>query len=185
MLVCSQCQFENPDNHKFCQKCGAPLDSLALEPEKSTVVVAPGLEQWLAVLCLTAPPKPLVMTSSSVTQAMPAAVGREVGEYLDPGDRYQLLEPLPDVSATVAATLEINVRVIDRRAHQPSYLEQLDQAIAGLPVGSSEALSGTAELNDPLSLAAGCVPSDINQVPKTAKTYLDLQDELYPAMPQL
>ncbi|MGB3517929.1 MAG: serine/threonine phosphatase [Elainellaceae cyanobacterium] len=190
MLVCSQCQFENPDNHKFCQKCGAPLDALALELETSKADVAlsdvsPALEQWLAVLCLTAPPKPPVMTSSSVTQAMPAAVGREVGEYLDPGDRYQLLEPLPDVSATVAATLEINVRVIDRRAHQPSYLEQLDQAIAGLPVGSSEAISGTAELDDPLSLAAGCVPLEINQVPKTAKTYLDLQDELYPAMPQL
>jgi len=25
MLVCPQCQFENPNNHKFCQKCGASL----------------------------------------------------------------------------------------------------------------------------------------------------------------
>lgn len=25
MLVCPQCQFENPDTHKFCQKCGLSL----------------------------------------------------------------------------------------------------------------------------------------------------------------
>ncbi len=25
MLVCPQCKFENPNNHKFCQKCGASL----------------------------------------------------------------------------------------------------------------------------------------------------------------
>ncbi|HEY9817299.1 MAG TPA: zinc-ribbon domain-containing protein, partial [Candidatus Obscuribacterales bacterium] len=190
MLVCSQCQFENPDNHKFCQKCGAPLDGLALDLEKSTADVAlsdvsPALEQWLAVLCLTAPPKPLVMTQSSVTQPMPAAVGREVGEYLDPGDRYQLLEPLPDLSAAVASTLEINVRVIDRRANQPSYLEQLDQSIAGLPVGMSESIASPSEREVSLGLNSGCVPPDISQVPKTAGAYLDLQDELYPAMPQL
>ncbi len=25
MLICPQCQFENPDQHKFCQKCGTSL----------------------------------------------------------------------------------------------------------------------------------------------------------------
>ena len=25
MLICPQCELENPDNHKYCQKCGLSL----------------------------------------------------------------------------------------------------------------------------------------------------------------
>lgn len=25
MLICYECQFENPSNHKFCQSCGSVL----------------------------------------------------------------------------------------------------------------------------------------------------------------
>jgi protein phosphatase len=205
MIVCSQCQFENPDNHKFCQQCGAPLTNLAPDalpdddprslpdpspqeqpmveqvvPEQAVpepVLDQPPLEQWLAVLCFSAPPKPTVMTSSSVTQPMPAAVMREVGEFLDPGDRYQLLEPLPDLSATVAPTLEINVRVVDRQANQPSYLDRLAQM--------DEPGTVDPAVDPSLALLLSELPATICQIPSQAEAYIMLQDEHYPAMPQI
>lgn len=183
MLVCSQCQFENPANHKFCQKCGAPLSAAGVPEQSSEIGTQPASvteTQWLAVLCLSAPPKVSEASSSSVTQPLPTPHGQDPGDYLDPGDRYQLVDPLPDLSSTVASTLEIDVRVVDRRPHQPSYFEQIEQAIAGNAASLSD--SRLSE-ND---WAAMCdLPKEISQVPDTANVYLALQDELYPAMPQI
>ncbi len=183
MIICSQCQFENPDNHKFCQNCGAPLSSTDVvepspEPGNSPLVTD---RQWLAVLCLSAPLKLDAASSSSPTQPIPTPHGQNPGDYLDPGDRYQLIDPLPDLSATVASTLEIDVRVVDRRPNQPSYFEQIEQAIAG---DASSSLPDT-KLSQNDWVERCDLPSDISQVPDTANVYLALQDELYPAMPQI
>jgi protein phosphatase len=77
--------------------------------------------------------------------------------------------------------LEIDVRVVDRRPNQPSYFEQIEQAIAG---DAAAALSDTKLTQT--DWAALCdLPKDISQVPDTADVYLALQDEMYPAMPQI
>lgn len=169
MLVCSQCQFQNPATHRFCQKCGAPLGAIAAEPASASGGGGLGADmQWLAVLCLSpSNPSP---SNAGEELPIPSSVSLEAGQYLDPGDRYQLLEPLPDVSATVASTLEINVRVIDRRPNQPSYFEQIEQAEDEAP--------------DALPAPGNC-PTTLTNVPEIAEIYLTLQDELYPAMPQL
>jgi protein phosphatase len=62
MLVCPNCQFENPDDHRFCQKCGASLTDRACEScgavsrlgiEFCPVCQAPFGDVWLAVVQAT------------------------------------------------------------------------------------------------------------------------------------
>ncbi|XDE64313.1 zinc ribbon domain-containing protein [Arthrospira platensis BEA 1257B] len=45
MLVCPQCQFENPDHHKFCQSCGTSLSFLFC-PQCSCEVSLDQLNCW-------------------------------------------------------------------------------------------------------------------------------------------
>jgi serine/threonine-protein kinase len=39
MMKCPECQFENPDNTRFCAKCAAPLHSsgdISVSPAKAS-----------------------------------------------------------------------------------------------------------------------------------------------------
>lgn len=60
MLVCPQCQFENPTTNRFCQRCGSPLKPLQALLVKGTLAAgtqaaaasdapttAPALKDWL------------------------------------------------------------------------------------------------------------------------------------------
>ena len=69
MLICPQCQFENPDANKFCQQCGTSLTHKTC-PDCSTSVVY-GAENcpscgtytgtaWLAIVRKTTPPIPVI-----------------------------------------------------------------------------------------------------------------------------
>src|SRR5512141_957365 len=109
MLVCPQCQFENPDSNKFCQTCGTSLTQIscaecgALVPTTLEHCPQCGADSgviWRAVLSPIALELPLGITPYS---------GEAADCYLDSSHRYQLLDALP-VEANNSTT---EVRVLD------------------------------------------------------------------------
>ena len=113
MLICPQCQFENPNSNNFCQHCGTSLSHLVCpkcgkdvalsEKECQNCGTVTG-KVWWAIIW--APPAPLLPQSE---------------KYLDKERRYQLLEPLP-LKENTAATTEVQVKVLDCEPFQPSPL---------------------------------------------------------------
>ncbi|MDP5016720.1 MAG: zinc ribbon domain-containing protein, partial [Dolichospermum sp.] len=124
MLICPQCKFENPDSNKFCQSCGTSL-AHKICPECSADVA---LNARFCHKC-SAECGPIWWTI--ITQALPIVVSAtaETGEliqnpenenivngdndsspflkfaidsYLDPQQRYRLLESLPTPEVTAA-----------------------------------------------------------------------------------
>ncbi|HEY9908062.1 MAG TPA: zinc ribbon domain-containing protein, partial [Thermosynechococcaceae cyanobacterium] len=100
MLVCPQCQFENPDTNKFCQECGTSLTQNVC-PECASLVpfhsvhcqvcdTVAGVIWWaIRVEDNTSQPS---LTPSGLNPS-----GEEGAEltYLDAQQRYQVLEVLP------------------------------------------------------------------------------------------
>lgn len=199
MVVCPQCQFENPNLNKFCQRCGtsltqkhcpecgttvplntlqchncgtvtgtvylavvipsssaiAPaenspeslnndhlqgantssespsessLDRIDTEPHTPEELQTPELTKSQAqpledifsqtdLEAITIPPEDALSTP----QEPPPSLEQPVGAYLDPQDRYQLLDPLPDLKAGETVT----VRVLDTQPLQVSPLKAL------------------------------------------------------------
>ncbi|MEO1400029.1 MAG: serine/threonine phosphatase [Cyanobacteria bacterium J06635_1] len=105
MVVCSQCQFENPSNHKFCQQCGTSLKTL-----RALLICSPmPVEQE--------GPKQTDAGTAPVTEAPLNKTLGEItlnqGSYLDPEERYQLLGDV-DLSALSAEAL-----VLDTQPERP------------------------------------------------------------------
>ncbi|KAM3098982.1 serine/threonine phosphatase [Phormidesmis sp. 146-12] len=107
MLVCPQCQFENPHTNKFCQECGSSLTEKAcptcgmivsLSDQRCLKCGTVTGTLWWAILS-----NPLDQTRQS--------------DYLDVDRRYQILEPLPDAPSAV--------KVLDLQPLQLSPLETL------------------------------------------------------------
>ncbi|HEY9806435.1 MAG TPA: zinc ribbon domain-containing protein, partial [Candidatus Obscuribacterales bacterium] len=95
MLVCPQCQFENPDSNNFCQKCGTSLtqktcpecgSAVAFDAKQCKSCGTTTATVWQAIVCGQTTAKPEDASAWG---------------YLDAKQRYQLLEPwpLPDDSA--------------------------------------------------------------------------------------
>lgn len=109
MLICPQCQFENPNPNKFCQRCGTSLTqkvcaecgtNVALSREQCPNCGAKTGTVWWAII------------SRDLSTFLP-------GPYLDQEQRYQLLEPLPPPQEIT----EVQVRVLDCQPFQLSPLE--------------------------------------------------------------
>jgi protein phosphatase len=91
MLVCPHCQSENPNNHRFCQKCGV---SLVDQP-------CPNCETRVAFSAATCPNcgvatgvrwRIIIAEPYSESSSEDSAVKtREYGKYIDVGQRYLLL----------------------------------------------------------------------------------------------
>lgn len=125
MLICPQCKSENPDNNKFCQKCGTSL-SHKICPQCSSKVAfsqnscdncgtKTGLVWW-AIISKTQeqiPGSTTVEANSDVSNS-PLTVGL----YIDDQQRYQVLEPLPP-----PAPKEIQCKVLDCQPLQISLLK--------------------------------------------------------------
>ncbi|MBD1910336.1 MULTISPECIES: serine/threonine phosphatase [unclassified Leptolyngbya] len=161
MLVCLECQFENPDNNRFCQKCGTSLTERKCLSCGAMVPVD-----------LEACPKCHAVTGTfwrAVVQSRNNAVQSEGqsdsfprAEYLDKEQRYQLLEPLP--VATIG-TVGADVRVLDCQPLRPSRLDLLckeqDLPTEGVSTSTSEEYP----------------------IPTIALDYLELEQQLYPSLP--
>ncbi len=163
MLICPQCQFENPNTNKYCQRCGTSLTQKVCPKCGSNVArnaiscsncgTETGTFWWAIVTPLT--PGTPVNGATSQEDIPEVQVELALNEqssplqsekaYLDAQQRYQLLEPLPPLST------EVEVRVLDCQPLQLSLLKS--QLLAG-----SESLMGMT-------------------IPAIAKAYLALQSQ--------
>lgn len=158
MLICPQCEFENPHANKFCQNCGASL-SHKVCPECGTEVPVNaqhchncGVETgtvWRAIIgTLEAQQEKMELSTSFVLS----------GSYLDKEQRYQVLEVLS------TAKDEVSARVLDCQPYQVSPIE----AILAHQQGG---------------LVSPAVEAD--SIPSLAKAYMVLQAQKHPQFPQI
>jgi protein phosphatase len=188
MLVCPNCQFENPNTNKFCQECGtaltqntcpncgsmAPFDALHCQECGAIAGVV-----WWAVIV----EDPTLSQGSGEAWALTPTAhnGNQTGtdSYLDQQHRYQLLEFLPPIEPGMR---ERQVRVLDCQpfqlsllealAHKVSEFSEVEIAHAGDEGGVAGAASGVRSLQ---SLA----------VPSIAQPYLAFRSSLVPAVPAI
>jgi protein phosphatase len=174
MLVCPHCQFENPDQNRFCQKCGTSLterpcpacDSMVpLSIQQCPQCGTATATRWQALVLPAAQKKPEAATVPplATSPAEGETVGRSVPDpqFLDANSRYQLTEALP----TAITTTGVTVCVIDCQPLAPSMLNLGHQPPDGTRVQEGDSA-------DP-------------EVPAIAHTYLELQQELFSAIPEL
>jgi protein phosphatase len=188
MLVCPHCQSENPDTHRFCQKCGESLTettcsicgkAVSFEAEFCPNCSAATGTIWRAILTpaqssfqpseVAVPPKgfsngfPENFPKNFPSSAAPIAIS---GKYLEAQQRYQLLDSLSGLSDELSSALmtnpslppEIEVRVLDRYPLQSSPLETLHHPDAHFDASAAV------------------------EIPASAQPYLDLQEQ-HPSLP--
>ncbi|QIR39100.1 serine/threonine phosphatase [Tolypothrix sp. PCC 7910] len=188
MLICPQCKFENLNSNKFCQNCGTSLTHKVC-PECSTSVPINALNcpncgtecgtVWWAIIAKAATAEAEITTQNSTeneaaekdteeavisaVSPMPTSPQLTVGSYLDLEQRYQLLEPLPNLE-TLPINAETCIKVLDCQPYQISPLEAiLGNWQKGLVTPSVEA-SG---------------------IPHLAKPYIALQSQGNPGIPPI
>ena len=135
MLICPQCQFENPNTNKFCQSCGTSLEhkichncgvSIPLQAERCKDCGASVRSVFWGIISQEQTKKK--PKSSPKTQAV-KVVGASLDsslKYLDPNQRYYLdiSEDKPlELPETSSPTNELfQGKVIDCQPLQKSYL---------------------------------------------------------------
>lgn len=199
MLVCPNCQFENPNTNKFCQECGTSLTQ-NICPECGSMVSFDALHCqecgavagviWWAIL-LESQGRASTATASSSERLNPrprgandsnAAGAQSIADaYLDFQQRYQLLEFLPPASA---ASPERQVRVLDCQPFQLSLLEALAQKVGEFSSPDPAQLEGAAGSADANS-AAGMSAMQALAVPAIAQPYIALRSSLFQAVPAI
>ena len=182
MLICPECQFENPDTHNFCQSCGASLSHKSC-PDCGTNVpfdaqncsncgAFTGTVWWALVVGDPSTSNQLdeaialLDRRPSTEESAPVApLGEDsLVKYLDARHRYELLEPLKPLKT---ATAEFEAMVLDRRPLQISMLSALQHQAAGDDVAEIPEMSRFSSL----------------AIPKIAQLYLELQSQLYHTLP--
>ncbi len=179
MLICPQCKFENPDHNKFCQSCGTSLAhkicvqcsaNIALDAQYCHKCDAECVPIWWAIISQALPIEVSAVAETGeliqnpenenivngVSDSSPF-LKFAIDSYLDPQQRYRVLESLvtPEL---IAANLEVKVRVLDCQPYQVSPIE---------------ASFGHETKIDP------------NTIPDFAKVYLELREEMHPAIPKI
>ena len=177
MLICPQCQFENPNTNKFCQNCGSSLTSIVCSECKTNVPLSEercqncGAETgtvWQAIILKQSyekafEEKPISgveaseqegIGSNQILENNTSVMPSSSRAYLDQEQRYQLLEPLPSLKE-IAATSVAQVRVLDCKPLQLSPLEVNADSVMTM------------------------------EIPAIAKTYLTLQSQFYEALPAI
>lgn len=195
MLVCPQCQFENPNTNKFCQECGTsltqntclecgslvPFDTVQCQ-ECSEIA---GVIWW--ALIVGKPRQVSDDSSNTVKAAAPTdvavAIGNQTPTFLDRCQRYRLLEHLPSPDADKHET---HVRVLDCQPFQMSLLEALAKQGAEDPTAppQSESPSGASSEGASAILPGDRIPSvQAMAVPAIAQPYLTLGSKFHQALP--
>lgn len=191
MLICPQCQFENPNTNKFCQRCGTSLTQkvcpdcgtyVALNAKNCHNCGATTGTFWWAIIAKEGTENggwayqpavdgeqegdisPAAISPSFLSTQLPA------GAYLDSQQRYQLLDSLPPL-ATAATPVEANVRVLDC---QPFQLSPLLAILANRP---DDAAMSSGEVSNDFQIAVA--------IPDLAKAYVALESQFNEAIPAL
>jgi protein phosphatase len=172
MLICPHCQFENPNDNKFCQNCGTSLThracykcgyEVSLDTQHCQNCGAECGTIWWAIITQETPV--IVSEFGNALTQMQGNINSQpqsaVGSFLDREQRYQLLAPLPS-REVMATNTELKVRVLDCQPYQISPIE----AMLG---------------NQPDGLI---VPSlSVIGIPNLAKAYVVLQPETPSVIP--
>ncbi|MFM2063076.1 MAG: hypothetical protein RLZZ507_2746 [Cyanobacteriota bacterium] len=173
MLICPHCQFENPNDNKFCQSCGTSLTHRTCHECGAEVLLNTQYCQgcgaecgtiWWAIISLeTSVPVSEVEDEKLIQTRISKNSHAQftVGSFLDRGQRYQLLEPLPEAEV-IAANRSVKVRVLDC---QPFHISPIEAMLENPPQGL-------------------IVPSvSVIGIPSLAQAYVALQQEMPPAIP--
>jgi protein phosphatase len=178
MLVCPQCQFENPTANNFCQKCGTSLTHNTC-PECNSLVefdqincqtcgAVSGVVWWVVIS-----PDPFAETHSDKSE-IPLATGSN--GFLDIQQRYQLLQALPPPDAQGDQELP----VLDCQPFQLSLLETLI-----LPKQLSDEPGNEALGLDDLELEDWAASLEALEMPVIVQPYIALRNEFYTALPAI
>ncbi|AFZ56943.1 serine/threonine phosphatase [Anabaena cylindrica FACHB-243] len=173
MLICPHCEFENPNDNKFCQKCGTSLIHRTCHQCSADVLLDMQYCQncgaecgtiWWAIITQETSVAVSEVEDGKLTQHQGSTSSQPqfaVGSFLDRGQRYQLLEPLPSPEV-FAANTEVKVRVLDCQPYQISPIEAvLDNGPQGLIVPSVSVIG----------------------IPPLAQAYVTLQPDRPPGIP--
>jgi protein phosphatase len=174
MLICPQCQFANPNTNKFCQGCGTAL-TYKVCPECDTNVALneqhcpncgarTGTVWWAIITGVRSEERGAWedgeigtmgdgVTPSPSHSLTPSSLAE--GAFLDPQQRYELLEPLKKFGSENVVLKEAQVRVLDTQPFQLSLL------------------------------AAGADLIMEQAIPAIAKTYIALQSSLDQHLPTI
>jgi protein phosphatase len=179
MFVCPQCQFENPDDHKFCQKCGASLTEktcpacetlVAFDQRQCPTCGEVTGQIWRAIVTFAS--SPASMSSPSIQ------LFSEV--YLDAQQRYKLLEPLP---APTTTSEDVELSVIDCQPFQSSLLEAWTSSIYPQDQPLETLEGGSVYQSDPANSDSANSDPGL-EMPEIANIYLKLQ-RCSAALPQI
>lgn len=161
MFACPHCQFENPVQNRFCQRCGHPLKGLRVivtptfQPPEEGInpVREPSSEGTTRMLSRleTAPSRPPLPLSELLIDNL----------YLPPGRRYQLRYSADTMQ--ILTKDEIELDILDCQPADESPVKSLLEPNAA-------------------SLAHGS-PADV--LPSQAFPYWQLQEQFFPVIPEL
>jgi len=163
MLICPECQSENPSDNKYCQECGASLTTrqcpdcrteVALDAKQCHNCGADVAIRWWAV----------------VTHENPDCLANAdylATDFLDANRRYQILSIVSPSSAELPI---VQLQLLDCNPFQMSELEILFSRQSEAQNLSSKSEPWTRETQE--------------TIPSTAQPYLDL-NHLDPALPAI
>jgi protein phosphatase len=205
MLICPQCQFENPNTNKFCQRCGTSLTQKVC-PECGTLVAASeklchncGARTgtvWLAIVTPQPPYQPPVAQPELGTAIRAQGklevddetltVVEEAGGLLTAADGKQL-------HLSVGTYLDRNQRyqVIELLAPTPENTANQEVTAKVLdcePFQMSPLMAMLANQNNTVVADPGKANGDAMMsigIPQVAQAYVDLQSKCYEAIPQI
>ncbi|MBF2034203.1 MAG: serine/threonine phosphatase [Leptolyngbyaceae cyanobacterium T60_A2020_046] len=133
MLVCPECQFENPVHNRFCQRCGSPLKTLqAVIMQRHRSAVA---EEGAPELPVSVEP-PAAETIGDLLIK---------GRFLDESGRYQVWSTV-DLSEPIGD--DLTLRVIDCNPSEPPPLHDAEATLTQSPAALPDAAQAYLKLQD-------------------------------------
>ncbi|MBE9102955.1 serine/threonine phosphatase [Vacuolonema iberomarrocanum] len=212
MLVCPKCQFENPDDNRFCQKCGTSLTECACEScgamvpfgtEFCPTCQAPFGDVWLAIVQATDGTVPKqVETDKAASSVKPSTVSsssslatRKDKDSVDPLCSEPGKGVTIDASAasTSSPAKEVSYGYLDRQQRY-RLLDALSEEQVATTGASVRVLDCQPLRPSQLDLLAQTQdfgePEEAGlpeflQLPAIALDYLELEPPLSPALPML
>lgn len=162
MFVCPHCQFENPIQNRFCQRCGNALREL------QAIILSTGAESQ---------PLPEAVAAPTTAQRSP-----EAAKVLSAADEPSTVK----VATLLTANYQLKGEVRYQLRHPQAAHQLLNPAETILPILDCEPAT-----DSPLVQFLDNAPDDIEEadidamIPPMAFPYWKLQEQLYPVVPEL